>query len=242
MAKQLKLKNKIMKILPKAAAAVRFQNLPFSPNRDHKSRTENTRHKGFSAPIVSIIPHEDTRRKPNNHGSNNNNGNNDYQEPTSPKISCMGQIKHEKKRIKKAKAKDIDQVKKHVSTFQKMLFYAAKPKSASSAKLDSNKDVLAERVVPNMSQMRRFASGRDTLANFEWKDQVVPEDIDCCYESDGEEEEEEEEEEVIIPFSAPIMLNGRCGSGDDGVLKLKPRNEINLWKRRTMAQPMPLKF
>ncbi|KAE9609452.1 hypothetical protein Lalb_Chr08g0246301 [Lupinus albus] len=178
-----------------------------------------------------MIPHQ-TRKKPNH--------DNDYQEPTSPKISCMGQIKHEKKRrIKKARTKDIE-VKKNVSTFKKMLFYATKPKSASSAKLD-NEDVVVKRV-PNMSQMKRFASGRDTFANFDWKDQVVPEEIEigCCYKSDFLEQEEKD---IIIPFSAPILLSGSSDRyGDGGAIILKPRKEINLWKRRTMEKPRPLRF
>ncbi|CAL0318971.1 unnamed protein product [Lupinus luteus] len=230
MEKQHMLKRKILKIFPKVAAAVSFINPPFSPSRYQKSKPDNTRHKGFSAPITSMIPHE-TREKANHDI--------DYQEPTSPKISCIGQIKHEKnRRIKKAKTKDIE-VKKNVSTFKKMLFYATKPKSACSAKQD-NEDVLVKSV-PNMSQMKRFASGRDTFANFEWKDQVVPEEIDCCYKSD--DFLEEEEKEIIIPYSAPILLNGGSGRyGDGGEIHLKPRKEINLWKRRTMAQPGPLLF
>ncbi|OIV96301.1 hypothetical protein TanjilG_09728 [Lupinus angustifolius] len=230
MEKQLKLKRKILNILPKVAAAVSFINPPFSPSRYHKSKPDNTRHKGFSAPITSMIPHQN-RKKPNHDDI-------DYQEPTSPKISCMGQIKHEKKRrMKKTKIKDIE-VKKNVSTFKKMLFYATKSKSGSSDKLD-NEDVVVKRVT-NMSQMKRFASGRDTFANFDWKDQMVAEEIDCCYKSD---DFFEEEKEIIIPFSAPILLSdSSCRYGDGGVIHLKPRKEINLWKRRTMAKPKPLQF
>ena len=69
---QPKLKNRILKILPKAAAAVTvtFQNPPFSPGRDHK-RTENTtrwfKHaggKGFSGPLIPA----EARRKPKDGG------------------------------------------------------------------------------------------------------------------------------------------------------------------------------
>ncbi|KAE9586699.1 hypothetical protein Lalb_Chr23g0265991 [Lupinus albus] len=230
MEKQLKLKNKILKVLPKAASAMRFQNPPFSPSKNLKSRSENTRHKG-----LSMIPHE-TINKPNRGGNNDI----DYQEPASPKISCMGQIKHEKKRVKKAKTKEIE-VKKNVSTFKKMLFYAAKPKSDSLAKVDCNKNLLVERV-PSMGHMKRFTSGRDNFGNFDWKDQVVPNEIDCCYSDEDRVDESDDEGKVegfIIPFSAPILVS--CSSGND-VIHLKPRKEINLWKRRTMAQPRPLQF
>ncbi|KAJ1376934.1 hypothetical protein SESBI_49407, partial [Sesbania bispinosa] len=110
MEKQYKLKSRILKILPKAVSAVTvtFQNPPFSPGRDHKSRQDNATKwikphggKGFSGPIIPMIPDE-ARRKP----KDGSNGNENYyqQEPTSPKISCMGQIKHKKKQIKKTKA------------------------------------------------------------------------------------------------------------------------------------------
>ncbi|TKY75283.1 hypothetical protein E2542_SST04050 [Spatholobus suberectus] len=253
MEKKLRLKNKFLKALPKAVAAVTmtFQNPPFSPGRDHKSK-----------PMVSMIPHEArTRRK--SHDRGNGIDEIDSQEPTSPKISCMGQIKHKKKRIKKAKAKSMSmpkeaknvtsnksssasrniEVKKHASAFQKMLlFNGAKPKSkgrksnASAPRDINNDDALAEAArAPHVSQMRRFSSGRDALANFDWRvAQVAPEEEEIDYYSD------EEEEEVMIPFSAPILVGGGVGHG--GVLNLKPRKEINLWKRRTMAPPRPLQL
>ncbi|XP_020219886.1 uncharacterized protein At1g76070 [Cajanus cajan] len=246
MEKQLKLRSKILKALPKAVAAVTvtFQNPPFSPGRDHKSK-----------PMVSMIPHE-ARRKSHDRG---HNGIDEIysQEPTSPKISCMGQIKHKKKAKgkstctsipKKTKnvasntSRDIE-VKKHVSTFQKMLlFNGAKPKSEgrksnASAPGDIDKDAAAR--APHVSQMRRFSSGRDALADFDWKVAQDEEEID--YYSDEyrvESSDGEEEEEVMIPFSAPILV----GHGHACDLNLKPRKEINLWKRRTMAPPRPLQL
>jgi len=256
MEKQLKLRNKILKALPKAVAAVTmtFQNPPFSPGRDHKSKS-----------IVPMIPHE-ARRKTHIDGIYS-------QEPTSPKISCMGQIKHKKKQIKQAKktksmnrrkeAKNVacnksssasrdPEVKKHASKFQKMiLFNSAKPKSegrksnASAPGDISNRDHgLGEAArAPHVSQMRRFSSGRDALAGFDWRvAQVAPDEEEIDYYSDDyrvdSSDGEEEEEEVLIPFSAPILVGG----GGVGVLNLKPRKEINLWKRRTMAPPMPLQL
>uniref|UniRef100_A0A5B7BNF0 Uncharacterized protein n=1 Tax=Davidia involucrata TaxID=16924 RepID=A0A5B7BNF0_DAVIN len=50
--------------------------------------------RGFFDPIISIIPAE-ARRKPKNSSF-------EAQEPTSPKVSCMGQIKR-KMKIKKTK-------------------------------------------------------------------------------------------------------------------------------------------
>lgn len=238
MEKNLKLRNKILKILPKTIT-LNFQNHPFSPSRDHKSRQDNATKwakphgvKGFSGPIASIIPHEARRKSKDINGI-------DYEEPTSPKISCMGQIKHKKKQIKKSK--DME-VKKHLTTFQKMLFHVGKPKSRKSnaCAVQDNKYAI-EKKATHVSQMKRFASGRDTFANFDWKAQVAPEEIDNYY-SDEERmqsDDDDEEEEFKIPFSAP--LGGGVAACSLG-LDLKPRKEINLWKRRTMAPPRPLQL
>ncbi|XP_027333264.1 uncharacterized protein At1g76070-like [Abrus precatorius] len=264
MEKQSKLKNKIFKIIPKAAAAVAvtFQNPPFSPGRDHKLRSENaaTRWvkphahggKGFSGPIVSMIPNE-ARRKAKDGGI-------ETQEPTSPKISCMGQIKHKKKQIKKDKAKTMSlptqtktrgpvvgsasstprdtEEKKRTSKLQRMFFHTPKPKTAARKPDASASDDRA----PPLGEMRRFASGRETFSNFDWKAQIAPEEIEerDCY-SDDDRVESDAEEDVIIPFSAPIMLGGG-GGGPESVPNLQPRKEINLWKRRTMAPPRPLQL
>ncbi|QCE16720.1 uncharacterized protein At1g76070-like [Vigna unguiculata] len=257
MVKQLKLRNKILKVLPKAVAAVTmtFQNPPFSPGRDHKSK-----------PIVSMIPHEARRKTHDRNGIDGVYS----QEPTSPKISCMGQIKHKKKQIKQAKTKSATrpkevacnksstasrdtEVKKHASTFQKMLlFHAAKPKSEGRKSNASAPGDIRDRDdghgaaarAPHVSQMRRFSSGRDALANFDWRvaqAAAAADEEEIDYYSDDYRVEssdgEEEDEEVMIPFSAPILVGGGVG-----VLNLKPRKEINLWKRRTMAPPMPLQL
>ncbi|XP_004500912.1 uncharacterized protein At1g76070-like [Cicer arietinum] len=235
MEKNFKLRSKILKILP--SINLTFQNNPFSPGKNHKSKQDNAKnwarpHKGFSGPIVSIKPK----------GINGI----ENEEPTSPKISCMGQIKHKKKQIKKVK--DIVEVKKHVTTFQKMLLHVGKPKSegrrrkSDATAAQDNKYALEERAT-HLSQMKRFASGRGTFANFDWKAQVVAEEIEDYYSDEdrmnGDDDDDDEEEEFMIPFSAPILLGG----GGVGVLdNLKPRKEINLWKRRTMAPPRPLQL
>ncbi|MED6106366.1 hypothetical protein PIB30_004140 [Stylosanthes scabra] len=263
---QLKLKSRILKILPKASSiTVTFQNHPFSPGRWDKQHHHGA--KGFSGPIVSMIPDE-ARRKPK--GERNNT---DDQEPTSPKISCMGQIKNKKKKGKKVNkeaaaktttttikstSKDTELKKKHVSNkFQRMLLSKGRKSSASVP--DQNDDNKGEVAVsdraPHVSQLRKFASGRDTFANFDWKahQQVAPdEEIEDFYSdeervqqrSDEEEEDYDDDDDVRIPFSAPILVGGNgVGAGVGGAgLKLKPRKEINLWKRRTMAPPRPLQL
>ncbi|OIW07927.1 hypothetical protein TanjilG_20028 [Lupinus angustifolius] len=275
--KQNKLKNKILNIIPKAAAAisVSFQNSTFSPGRDHNTTKwyKSTTTKGFSGPMIP----DEARRKPKDGGV-------ETQEPTSPKISCMGQIKQKEIQIQKAKAKakantmslpksystrhpsgaadvgsdysstpkelDPEVIKKKhpPNMFQKMFFHAAKPKTGSRKKLsessvsvigkgtDLNKDVVSDRTPP-MGDMRRFASGRETFANFDWTAQIAPEEMDH---RDCLTDVEEEEDEVRVPFSEPILVSG--GSGRYSDLNLQPRKEINIWKRRTMAPPKPLQL
>ncbi|XP_054796162.1 uncharacterized protein At1g76070 [Prosopis cineraria] len=229
MEKQHKLKNKILKILPKA---VPFQNPPFSPGRDHTRRPKNAS-RWFKA---SMIPDE-ARTKPKDDGG----GNIDSRDPTSPKVSCMGQIKHMKKQVKKAKAKsmslpnDVGEVKEDSSVFRR-IFHGAKPPAADHGM----EDAVAGRA-PVLGAMKRFASGRNAFTDFDWKARA-PADMDhdgYFSDQDREESDAEEEEEVIIPFSAPILVGGGCYAGG---VPLQPRKEINLWKRRTMAPPRPLQL
>lgn len=84
-----KSKNKILGFLPKAA--VSFQKHISSPGKDKRSDGTNAKkgdthlNSGCSGPIRS---------------GKSKNSNFDTQEPSSPKISCMGQIKHKKKLFK----------------------------------------------------------------------------------------------------------------------------------------------
>lgn len=248
MEKQPKLKNKILKILPKAAAAVTvtFQNPPFSPGKDHQRPKNASRWlKQHGGPTVSMIPDE-ARRKPRDGGSSM-----DSQEPTSPKVSCMGQIKHKKKQIKKSKAKSISlpkevqvrEVKEDASTFRRMFRGGRKSGAAATASDHDKKGSSLPDRAPRLSELKRFASGRDYLTNFDWMaqlGQVAPEEMDHRdYFSDQDRDESDAEEEVIIPFSAPILVGG---DSNGGIAPLQPRKEINLWKRRTMAPPRPLQL
>ncbi|PIA35494.1 hypothetical protein AQUCO_03500096v1 [Aquilegia coerulea] len=223
-------KNKILSFLPKTAT-VSFQNHPFSPGRE--KRTENLNkfkacQKGFSGPIISMIPVE--ARIKSNSGKTF-----DAQEPTSPKISCMGQIKHKKKSKivapnpitppirEEKKPKTSNKPKRSASSLRNIFGGGSKQgrKSDASAEKPTGTDR-----APSLSQMKRFSSGRDALVDFDWKYYSEREDSD----------DEEDEDDVIIPHSAPILI----GSG--GLVGLEPRKEINLWKRRTMDPPKPLQL
>ncbi|XVF63615.1 hypothetical protein PTKIN_Ptkin09bG0100800 [Pterospermum kingtungense] len=249
---QAKPKNKILKLFPKAASAisVNFQNPPFSPGRDKRSENYTCRHKayagrGFSGPMISIIPDEARRRSKSETFDQT-------REPTSPKVSCMGQIKH-KKSMKKAKrvsppegSKPVSesdqssrQVKKPVSKLR-LIFSMAKPARKPNA--SSTRTELPD-TAPSLGQMKRFASGRGAFASFDWTTQIEAVEADDDrrdYYSDEDRRDSdcdfEDQEETIIPFSAPITV------GEGMALKLQPKKEINLWKRRTMNPPRPLRL
>lgn len=226
-----KLKSKILKLLPKAVA---FRNLPFSPRRDNRAdvnpqRFRTHQNKAFSGPMVSMIPAE-ARRKSKNFEI--------QREPSSPKVSCMGQVKH-KSKISEKKHVSLPREFKPVTQKSERpgpVGPAKKKKKAGIKKIlrgGSKSDKPAGESAPALSQMRRFASSRETFANFDWTTaQIAPAgedtDEDRGY-SDGDDD-------GGIPFSAPIVMAGGGG------LDLEPRKEINLWKRRTMAPPQSLQL
>lgn len=250
MEKHTKPRSNILKFLPKAASAVTFQNPPFSPGKDkrpdiHINKLRAHTGKGFSGPIISIIPDE-ARRKSKNEGFEN-------QEPTSPKVSCMGQIikhkaNHQKKKMSHKKSaslpKDIKpgavsssprEVKKQASKFRR-LFIGVKPARKSDV-YDDDHDQKQPHSAPALSQMKKFASSRNAFSNFDWMaHQISPLESDHRnYYSDEEKgNSDDDEEDHIIPFSAPITVGGDVA--------LQPRKEINLWKRRTMDPPKPLQL
>lgn len=90
---------------------------------------------------------------------------------------------------------------------------------------------------PSLVQLKRFTSGRETLHNFDWRDVVRKQeaatgDPEKCTFSD---EESEEEHDMAIYHSAPIMVGG-------GMVAVDSRKEVKLWKRRTLAPPVPLRL
>ncbi|XP_047325300.1 uncharacterized protein At1g76070-like [Impatiens glandulifera] len=148
MEKPTKPKNRLFNFL---SSAISFHNLHFSPTQPENHT--NTR-KGFK---ISIVPPEARRR---NNLSSKNSGDNQSQEPTSPKISCMGEIKNKKeKKTKKNKNKSGKGV--------------SKPQVRRS-KSDVSGGNLPEKV-PALGQIRRFVSGREKLQGFDWTAQVAPE-------------------------------------------------------------------
>ena len=76
---------------------------------------------------------------------------------------------------------------------------------------------------PPVEQLRKFTSGRDWLADFDWRKV-----------HDDSEVDDDDEDEVIVPHSAPILIGGGGGVAPE------PKKEVNIWKRRTLNPPMRL--
>ncbi|CAI0435482.1 unnamed protein product [Linum tenue] len=286
MEKQSKPKNNnnnnhhnVLKFL-KVASSINFNNPTFSPTRDQQPFSDHNKvpnyqgnYRGFSGPIfLPKVPRQVRGQFKSGEAA---------EEPTSPKISCIGQIKHKKCGSKKAAvlpkpaAKEKKQSKK--SSEQKnpkpqagspgiwKIFGSASfklgPSSAPGRKRRSNSTSAADNLfvsdeegmgsgqplpdrAPGLSQMRRFASGhRDGLGDFDWTARIVPDhdQFSRGYDSDGDDggysDDEVGAKDAMIPFSAPIRIGT---AADVEGLRLRPRKEVNLWKRRTMEPPRPL--
>ncbi|KAJ4839212.1 hypothetical protein Tsubulata_042280 [Turnera subulata] len=259
---------KLLKLLPKAVSAVNFNTTPFSPGKEKRSETRFHAGKGFSGPVIHMIPDE-VRRKPKNESYDQDQD----QEPTSPKVSCIGQIKHKKKMNKAAAAKRVShpppsshnqpvvaeastprEVKKKQASKLKRLFSLGVKQTRrplDDACGDDDEDNKQQEPLPDrapcLSQMKRFASGRGhSLSGFDWTAQIAPVDSDHHrgYYSDEErgdrsyEEEGAEEEKEEEEVIIPFSAPITLGSG----VALQPKKEINIWKRRTMNPPRPLQL
>ncbi|KAL1533376.1 hypothetical protein AAHA92_33266 [Salvia divinorum] len=213
-----KSKSKILRLIPRAAtASVSFQNPPGREKRvcGNSNKLKSHLYRAFSGPMISMIPAEAREESKSS----------EMQEPTSPKISCMGQIKHKKKvcrlpaefgpvlQSKTLSAKDL---KKNPSVIKKI--FSGRIKTDDS--INKGKPPLPDRA-PGLSHVMRFASSRDTFACYDWTTEAGGGEDWGSY-SDGDED-------VVFPM---------LGSG----LVLEPRKEINLWERRTVAQLKPLQL
>ncbi|KAI3797310.1 hypothetical protein L1987_32566 [Smallanthus sonchifolius] len=236
-----KSKNTILKFLPKSS--VSFQNPQiYSPSREKRSLDKPHKSNlgiGFSGPLVSKIP-ADTRRKIKN----------DYAvvyEPTSPRVSCMGQVKCKNKKDKPQRggnrpptASNVLRLTSGTPESKKKLgfrkIFAGVTPSGSSGKKSSK--------APSLGTMKRFSSGRDKFSNIDWtKEAAVMDSGGRRYDSD---EESDDEHVVVVPSSAPVIIRNTLGFDDNIVrvagINMEKRSEINLWKRRTMQQPKPLQL
>ncbi|XP_010935181.1 uncharacterized protein At1g76070 [Elaeis guineensis] len=220
---------KIFSFLPKPTSFSIPHPPAYSPGRENPAKSKAL-HKTFSGPIISIIPVEARRKEKNGGGF-------DAQEPTSPKVSCIGQVKHKKPCRPKRSSPPRQERKPANFIIRKMFQRKARPgRRMDAAESSEGRPAVVGRA-PSLGQMQRFTSGRETLRDFDWrkvemKQEAATGDPEKCPSSD---EESDEEHDVAIYHSAPLMVGG-------GVVGMEPRKEVNLWKRRTLAPPAPLQF
>ena len=172
------LKRKFMKFLPRQPLASIQKQSPRSPGGSVAGNRSPSRH------AVSIIPKEARRKLRSSSFS--------AREPSSPKVSCMGDVdqlmKRKRKKKKKRKARkqqgcDEKDVKK------KMLLWIFKASSGGDHRRqcdqiisqgESGGKVLEKdraelhthgmiNVVPSLGTMKKFASGRGALSDFDHK-------------------------------------------------------------------------
>ncbi|GJN40594.1 hypothetical protein PR202_gb29832 [Eleusine coracana subsp. coracana] len=223
------------------------------PTSSSRGRRSSFNHRNaFSGPIVvSIVPPEARRGGGRRRQSSSSSG---YRtpEPSSPKVSCIGQIKRSKskKKVNPACCKngvcplpprppavpaEAARCKPKRSLVKRVLFRRSSSRSRSSSTSSRSigrKGVVATDPAPlapapgGLGQMKRFTSGRAAFQDFDWEAETR---------ARFEDDEEEEEDEGFVAHSAPLVLGG-------GVVAAEPKKEVGLWRRRPIAPPTPLQL
>ncbi|KAJ9146914.1 hypothetical protein P3X46_029128 [Hevea brasiliensis] len=194
MGKQQKFIGKISSILPKAATPVTFLSPPPSPVRTNAG-------KGFSSPRVSIIPKEVRRRA--------RSLSFDAREPTSPKVSCTGQVK--KKQNKKKKMNPTKIPKNMLCSCTGAIARIFRKKQQSGESDVCNKRTPMEDKVPSLVHLKQLASGRGGLQNFDMKAR------DVVGAADGEnfcttDKKLQDKEKVIAAASESIIMDEKIAA------------------------------
>ncbi|KAF7829007.1 uncharacterized protein G2W53_020171 [Senna tora] len=173
----VQMKDKFLKFLPRqpvASMAFQIQNPTLSPSRSVAGGGNRTPPRSH---IVSIIPKEARRKLRSSSFS--------AREPTSPKVSCMGEVKGKKKKKKGARKNKASEAKESAAAEkvkkEKTLLWIFKgtygecesPKESSRSgkalvlELEEKKAPSdTESPVPSLGTMKKFASGRGTLSDF----------------------------------------------------------------------------
>lgn len=235
---------KFSKMLQRALS-IGHSAAPFSPGRDfHQYRTTSTAKRGyfFSSPLVPTAAR--VRRSTKNEAV--------FAEPTSPKVSCIGQVKLAKPKCPETKIKapknlkaasslsscvikeeDNGSFSKLKRLFSTRSYPSGKSNSTAAAREHPVAAVEVVTAAPSLGKMKKFASSREALGGFDWTVQMKREQSQSdhrrgFYSGD--------EEEVTIPCSVSMPLTQLEGLS----LCPEPKSEVNLWRRRTMDRPKPL--
>ncbi|KAI0514234.1 hypothetical protein KFK09_010269 [Dendrobium nobile] len=205
----------VLKYLQKAATFT-ITNNPHSPRGERLSTI-----RGLSGPIASIIPTEARHKKRNDDAFD--------EEPTSPKVTCIGQIKHKKTAGTKERKKT-----KVPSGLTRMFSQRVRPdhkeamevkEKKKKKKKEKRQDLATDAAAPALGQLKKFASRRESssLADFDWEKAAAAENSDY---------EEGKEDLMNIYHSAPLVLGGDVMAAE--------HKEIGLWRRRSIAALMPI--
>jgi hypothetical protein len=182
--------------------------------------------KGFSGPILHLIPDEARRKEKTDTPFGT-------QEPTSPIVSCIGQIKKKAKKNKLPRAKSIKKrvplklerkprSGNNISLVQRM-FGRKPPIPRHRLEVSRSDNMLASTSkAPRIDHMKRFKSGRGSLRDFDWTE--IKREIKGI--------DSKEDDDLSVYYTAPLVFGGPP----------EPRKEVNLWKRRTIGAPVPLKL
>lgn len=237
-------RNVIMACLPKAAALISaYPIAPISPGRDIKRPGDYSARarrsfsgRGYSGPMISIVPKE-AREKKRDSGF-------ESQEPTSPKVSCIGQVKLKKKMSKaKVKEKDrtgdrdrdrpvlrINEIKSEHSSLRgvkalqlKKFFTISREKKPAQTVSDS--EFIPEAGVPSLGRLKRFSSGRHRGVSLEnvFQDSVQV-DFTCSPTNKSEDSSDEDWADVKKYASHDQELESPKNEDEDPELE-SPTNE-----------------
>ncbi|GKV44129.1 hypothetical protein SLEP1_g51345 [Rubroshorea leprosula] len=176
--------------LPRAASPIAFQVSP--PRTPPRSPPYIPRKP--SPTTVSLVPKE-ARRKSKNESL-------DAAEPTSPKVSCMGQIKGLKRKQKKKLVNKSPPTPESVSSSHEevkrkpnllsILFFKGNKKFAE--KVSATEDISSgnTRTTPSLGEIKQFASGRGVLSDFVFDEEMM---VSVCVDNPLYEEKEE----TVVP-------------------------------------------
>ncbi|KAL5205438.1 hypothetical protein ABZP36_033647 [Zizania latifolia] len=188
-------------------------------------RSSFNRRNAFSGPIVSIVPPE--ARGGGRKGSRGEHRSG-YRtpEPSSPKVSCIGQIKKAKACCKngacplppKPPPADQGRARPKSSLVKRMLFRRSRSRGRPGRTA-----VAAAPAPVGLGQMKRFTSGRAAFEDFDWRN------------AERRASDDDDDDEAFVAHSAPLVLGG-------GLVASEPRKEVNLWSRRPMAPLTPLRL
>ncbi|GLJ31765.1 hypothetical protein SUGI_0638980 [Cryptomeria japonica] len=211
----------VLSRLPKMVSIITGCHMaPLSPGRDYGCR--HNRPGGFRCHTY-LIPKEAMEKK-DDRGF-------EPLEPTSPKVSCIGQVKKKKQALEAKQRWRRSQDRPRLLSQTRPLITRRGPKFSKMKSFFSGKKVTESAFCespeidvtncPSLGQMKRFSSGRrcDALEN-------------VC--RDSQKLTEKCSDEKIDANLSPVMFY----SGP--LINERPKTEINLWKRRSIAPPMAL--